>query len=82
MFLPFFLAPCSFQSDLQTVKAEQKGVSADGGSVEAQEADRLGFIETFERTFADPVFWLLLFFLNIAAPFFFRGLYFSRLSPL
>lgn len=63
-------------------KAEQMSAPSEERSAEVREANWLGFIETFERTFADPVFWLLLLFLNIAGPFFLPGLYFSRLSPL
>jgi membrane associated rhomboid family serine protease len=51
-------------------------------SQEEKEAERLGKIDTFERFFADPVFWIIMLALNILGPIFFRGLYLNRLSPL
>ncbi len=47
-----------------------------------KEAERLGVIQFFERTFADPVFWVLLLFMNIAAPLLVPGLYYSQMSPV
>ena len=49
---------------------------------EKREAERLNKIELFERFFADPVFWSLLLFVNIAVPILFPGLYRSQLSPV
>ena len=49
---------------------------------EQKDAARLSTIESFEMFFADPVFWSILLFVNIAAPILFPGLYFSSLSPV
>lgn len=51
-------------------------------SQERKDAERLGLIEFAERIFADPSFWSILLFLNIAAPILTPGLYESRLSPV
>jgi membrane associated rhomboid family serine protease len=53
-----------------------------GADREVKEAERLGIIAFFERIFADPVFWVLLLFANIATPFLLPRLYFSPLSPV
>jgi membrane associated rhomboid family serine protease/outer membrane protein assembly factor BamD (BamD/ComL family) len=49
---------------------------------EEKEAERLGTIAFLERIFADPVFWSLLLFMNIAVPILMPGLYESRMSPV
>ena len=51
-------------------------------SHEQKEADRLGLIAFVEQVFADPFFWSLLMFSNIASPILFPRLYFSALSPV
>jgi len=53
-----------------------------GKTQEQREADRLGIIAFVEYVFADPVFWSLLLFSNIASPILFPRLYFSPLSPV
>jgi membrane associated rhomboid family serine protease/Tfp pilus assembly protein PilF len=53
-----------------------------GNALEQKEADRLGIIAFLEQVFADPVFWSLLLFSNIASPILFPRLYFSPLSPV
>ncbi len=54
---------------------------ATGKDREQREADRLAIIAFVEQVFADPVFWSLLLFSNIASPILFPRLYFSSLSP-
>jgi len=53
-----------------------------GKTMEQKEADRLGFLAFVEFVFADPVFWALLLFSNIASPFLFPRLYYSPFSPV
>jgi tetratricopeptide (TPR) repeat protein len=53
-----------------------------GPAREQKEADRLGTIAFVERLFADPVFWVLLLFLNIAAPILTPGLSAGPFSPV
>jgi len=53
-----------------------------GKTLEQQEADRIGLLAFVERIFADPVFWALLLFSNIAAPILFPSLYFSQFAPV
>jgi hypothetical protein len=55
---------------------------AKGSAQEQREANRLGMIAFVEYVFADPVFWSLLLFSNIASPILFPRLYFSPLSPV
>lgn len=53
-----------------------------GKTLEQTEADRLGLLAFVEMVFADPVFWALLLFMNIASPLLFPRLYFSPFSPV
>jgi tetratricopeptide (TPR) repeat protein len=53
-----------------------------GKTDEQKEAERLGIVASVEHLFADPVFWSLLLFSNIASPILFPRLYFSPLSPV
>jgi membrane associated rhomboid family serine protease len=55
---------------------------AKGKTQEQREANRLGILAFVEYVFADPVFWSLLLFSNIASPILFPRLYFSPLSPV
>ncbi len=64
------------------VFTQVKSKPATLSSREEKDADRLGKIEFFERFFADPVFWSILLFVNIATPVLFPGIYSSRLSPV
>ncbi len=64
------------------VFTQVKPKPAASSSKEEKEADRLGKIEFFERFFADPVFWSILLFVNIATPIFFPGIYGSQLTPV
>jgi membrane associated rhomboid family serine protease/Tfp pilus assembly protein PilF len=67
------LSPAKPVSDIAASEARTK---------ERREAERLSKIELFERFFADPVFWTLLLFVNIAAPILFPRLCKSQLSPV
>ncbi len=53
-----------------------------GNGSEQKEAERLGIISFVEMVFADPAFWVILMFLNIAAPILISRSYFSPLTPV
>lgn len=57
----------------------RKVISPGRENRDERDAEGMGRIAFFERVFADPAFWSIMLFTNIAAPILFPGLYRSQL---
>lgn len=66
----------------EVFKSAPASSATTSSKAEEKEGEALGRVAFFEQVFADPAFWSILLFVNIAAPILFPAFYRGALSPV